>query len=293
MQRPTRRSVLQSAAAGGALGLAGCLSAAGSEDAPRSNETPADEPTAGATETTPVADRAPLEEWLLASNVFSGPADRHFADEVSVTVGSAAVPYAFAPADLRVTPGTTVEWQWLPHGGANNVVAVDGSFHSGDPVDGHEHTFRQTFEEPGIHRYVSEPHEDCGMRGVVRVETVPESAYPAVDRWLADVDAYEGTVADRTDASAVTVTVGAAGNGGHFAFDPMAVKLSPGTTVTWEWTGEGGAHDVAFEDADLGTGEVVAEAGATYSHTFESTGVYRYACRPHQALGQKGAIVVE
>jgi len=292
MQFPTRRSVLQSAAVGGALGLAGCLSAAEADDAAKPTTTPTEETTESPEATTTEAGRTPLDEWLLASNVFAGPADRHFQDEVTVTVGSAAVPFAFAPADLRVTPGTTVEWQWLPHGGANNVVAVDGTFDSGDPVEGHEQTFTQTFDEPGAHRYVSEPHEDCGMRGVVRVESVPESDYPGVDRWLADVDAYDGTVTDHTDSDEVTVTVGAEGNGGNFAFDPMAVKLSPGTTVTWEWTGEGGAHDVAFEDADVGTDEVVAEAGATFSHTFESTGVYRYACRPHQALGQKGAIVV-
>ncbi len=54
--------------------------------------------------------------------------------------------------------------------------------------------------------------------------------------WFTDTSNFDGTV-DRRGQSAVTVAVGAAGNGGAFAFDPPAVHVDPGTTVTWEWTG--------------------------------------------------------
>lgn len=192
-----------------------------------------------------------------------------------------------------MSPGTTVEWHWV-EGLANNVVSLDGTFHSGEPTDDPEVTFGHTFEAPGTHRYVSEPHRECGMRGVVSVEEAPTSDYPEVDRWLLPADNYDGTVTDETGAATTTVVVGAEGaDGHHFAFEPPALKVSPGATVRWVWTGEGGAHDVAFRDGDVQSADITAEAGATHEHTFESTGIYRYACRPHEGIGQRGAIVVE
>jgi halocyanin-like protein len=90
----------------------------------------------------------------------------------------------------------------------------------------------------------------------------------------------------------VTVTVGAQGNGGYLAFDPAAVRVSSGTTVTWEWTGQGGSHNVVAEDGSFES-ELVAEEGHTFSHTFEESGAYRYYCQPHETLGMNGAVVVE
>jgi len=60
-----------------------------------------------------------------------------------------------------------------------------------------------------------------------------------------------GTVADETGSSEVTVTVGAAGNGGFCAFDPPAVRVEPGANVVWEWTGKGGQHNVVHEAGDF------------------------------------------
>ena len=56
------------------------------------------------------------------------------------------------------------------------------------------------------------------------------------------------------------------------------------------WTG--GPHQISFEDIDAGS-DVRTEPGVGFERTFEETGVYRYACAPHQSLGAKGAIVVE
>ena len=111
------------------------------------------------------------------------------------------------------------------------------------------------------------------------------------DGWFDNVTNYDGVV-DETGSSEVTVEVGADGNNGAFAFAPAAVKVSEGTTVVWEWTGEGGSHNVAAEDADFES-ETVGEAGHTFEHTFDSAGTYKYACTPHKAMGMKGAIVVE
>jgi halocyanin-like protein len=108
---------------------------------------------------------------------------------------------------------------------------------------------------------------------------------------MSDVGNYEGVV-DATGQSEVTVTVGASGNGGNFAFGPAAVQVDPGTTVTWEWNGEGGQHNVVAEEGGDFESELTAEAGITFEQTFESEGVVKYYCTPHRALGMKGVVVV-
>lgn len=95
-------------------------------------------------------------------------------------------------------------------------------------------------------------------------------------------------VADRTDASTVTVAVGA--NSG-LSFDPAAAKISPETTVVWEWTGRGGQHNVIAEDGTFES-KYYLEEGSSFSHTFESPGVYKYHCTPHQTQGMLGVIEV-
>nr|WP_284063760.1 halocyanin domain-containing protein [Halobaculum sp. SYNS20] len=109
--------------------------------------------------------------------------------------------------------------------------------------------------------------------------------------WLDDVDNYDGVV-DETGADEVTVEVGTEANGGYYGFGPAAVRVSSGTTVTWEWTGQGSSHNVVAEDGSFES-ELVAEEGHTFSHTFESAGTVKYACVPHEALGMKGVVVVE
>lgn len=105
--------------------------------------------------------------------------------------------------------------------------------------------------------------------------------------WFADVSNYEG-VADERGTTDVTVTVGAADG---FAFGPAAVRVDPGTTVTWEWTGEGGSHNVAAEDGAYES-DLLSTAGETFEHTFDAESVSLYACSPHKAMGMKGAVVV-
>jgi len=113
-----------------------------------------------------------------------------------------------------------------------------------------------------------------------------------IESYLSDVENYDGTIVDETGSETVTVTVGAEGNGGAFAFEPAAVQVDPGTTVEWEWTGEGGGHNVVHEEDEFNSGEPVAEAGVNFEYTFEEEGVYLYYCAPHEGLGMKGAIAV-
>jgi len=111
------------------------------------------------------------------------------------------------------------------------------------------------------------------------------------DGWMGDVGNYEGVV-DETGADEVTVDVGVEANGGAFGFGPAAIQVDPGTTVVWEWTGEGAQHNVVAEEGGDFESDLSAEAGFTFEQTFDSEGVVKYFCTPHRALGMKGVVVV-
>jgi len=114
-----------------------------------------------------------------------------------------------------------------------------------------------------------------------------------IEDHLSDANNYEGSLEDMTGESEVTIDVGAGSNG--LAFDPAAIRVSSSTTVTWEWTGEGGGHNVASvegSESDFSSGDRVDEEGHTYEQSFDSTGNQLYVCEPHMAQGMKGAIEV-
>ena len=112
------------------------------------------------------------------------------------------------------------------------------------------------------------------------------------DGWLDDVDNYDGTY-DYRGEDEVTVEVGAGDNGLLFA--PAAILIDPGATVTWEWTGAGGAHNVVAEDETFDSGDPVEEEGTTFEHAFEDASegdVFNYLCVPHEAVGMKGSVAI-
>ena len=112
---------------------------------------------------------------------------------------------------------------------------------------------------------------------------------PDFGGWLDDVPNYDSVV-DETGSDSVSVTVGGEPND-FLSFVPAAVHVDNGATVEWEWTGDGGAHNVVHQDGDFES-ELTAEAGFTFTHTFEEDGIYNYYCQPHRALGMKGSVVV-
>lgn len=109
--------------------------------------------------------------------------------------------------------------------------------------------------------------------------------------WLEDVGYWGGQVNDQTGNQKVTITVGGDANNG-LSFAPVAVHVDPGTTVTWQWSGKGGAHNVVAEDNSFNSGSPVAKAGTTFTHTFEEDGVNNYYCQPHRSQGMKGSVAV-
>jgi halocyanin-like protein len=93
------------------------------------------------------------------------------------------------------------------------------------------------------------------------------SAAAQYDGWLEGVSNYDGTH-DYTGQDEVTVQVGAGDQG--LAFDPTLLWVDPGTTITWEWTGAGGAHNVqTVEDggpASLDSGDPIGEERYTHEY---------------------------
>ena len=111
--------------------------------------------------------------------------------------------------------------------------------------------------------------------------------------------ASSGNVGSYTDArgqDSVTISVGAGDQG--LAFDPTLVWVDEGTTITWEWTGAGGDHNVqTVEDggpASLDSGSPVGEEGATYEYetSSEDAGITHYHCVPHTAVGMHAGLAV-
>ena len=104
---------------------------------------------------------------------------------------------------------------------------------------------------------------------------------------------YDGTTVDRTGEDSITITVGADGNDGSFAYDPPAVRIDPGTEVVFDWASD--THNLVLKDGPDGgwSGyDEIQDAGFEHSHTFETEGVYKYYCEPHLTLGMKGAVAV-
>ena len=138
-------------------------------------------------------------------------------------------------------------------------------------------------------------------------DTVPGDDYPAVDDWLTETDVgdaddtYEGTLVDLREQDSITIGVGTEGNGDNFAFGPSAVIVSAGTEIVWEWTGEGGQHNVEAEPEDqinesnyeFSSGEPVESSDTEFRQTLDESGVALYHCEPHLSVGMKGGIVLE
>jgi len=99
------------------------------------------------------------------------------------TTGSAGGPvvqvvsaggFRFSPADITVTVGTTVTWEWAAAEAVNHNVSPDGSntipARSGGLVSA-PHTYQFTFNTPGTYGYHCEAHGSPGngMAGTVTV----------------------------------------------------------------------------------------------------------------------------
>lgn len=138
----------------GIAGLAGCTDGrAADRDKPR------------------VPTEPDYQDWFEGVSNYEGTIDARSLDEVTVLVGTEGNlgRFAFGPPAMAVSPSTTVVWEWTGGGGGHNVVADDDAFDSGDVNSTEGHTYAHTFIDPGVYKYVCEPHETMGMRGAIVV----------------------------------------------------------------------------------------------------------------------------
>lgn len=120
-----------------------------------------------------------------------------------------------------------------------------------------------------------------------------------VHDYMSDAINYENVLTDRTEGSIVTVAVGQGDDGR--GFQPAAIRVTKGTKIIWEWTGNGlRMHNVTFvetpdegpEPSELSSGETVNEEETRHELTLEKTGIYLYESSPHSSNGMKGAVFV-
>ena len=173
-----------------------------------------------------------------------------------------AVDFAFTPSSLDVVAGTTVTW--LNDGAAlHTVTASDGSWDSGLIQAGG--TFTRRFGTPGTYLYLCFLHPS--MTGVVRVSgangATPPPPPPPTPRPSAP----------------------AAGSGEYelrdFAFVPSAIRVAPGTTITWLNTGAA-PHTVTDRAGSFDSG--LLNRGVRWSRTFSSPGTFQLLCTIHPEM---------
>lgn len=102
------------------------------------------------------------------------------------------------------------------------------------------------------------------------------------------------TAAPPTVAPPTATEAGSPAGGGSevsivdFAFDPAALSVAVGDTVTWTNTGSA-THTVKWQDGEPESDQL--DSGATYERTFDSAGSFPYVCGIHSQM--TGTITVE
>lgn len=127
------------------------------------------------------------------------------------------------------------------------------------------------------------------LGGLAAVPAPTAAAGTDLTSWFEKTSNATGVV-DKRGQSEVTVTVGSSANGGDWGFGPAAIRVDPGATVRWEWTGKGGAHNVVASDGSFES-ELTDEQGTTFTWSPSEPGVTKYYCGPHKAMGMRGAVV--
>lgn len=208
----------------------------------------------------------------------------------------------FTPPEVTVQAGETVEWI-NDDDEEHTVTATDGAFDSGTLAEGAG--FSHTFTESATYSYVCQIHPQ-EMRGTIVVQGADGSAPPASAQPQGGQPGGTAANAPAPGGGGAGAGVAAGGGGGaaagtaggdapssasvtmrDIAFDPPAVTVAPGGTVTW--TNEDGfAHTVTAGDGSFDSGEV--GQGGTFSQTFDSPGEHAYVCSLHP--GMEGVVVV-
>lgn len=112
-----------------------------------------------------------FDGFLKDTSNYDGVKDRTGTGSTTVKVGVEANDghHGFGPAAIRISTGTTVQFEWIEEGDQHNVVHQDGEFESDLYEESGVH-FERDFSSAGTYKYVCEPHQSVGMKGVIVVE---------------------------------------------------------------------------------------------------------------------------
>lgn len=158
------------------------------------------------------------------------------------------------------------------------------------PTDRNETGTRARSENTAESTATPSDHGETGTRA--------QSENTAESTGHAHTDSH-GSSLDGPSAS-VAVTMKTTGDGTHF--EPHAVWVEQGGTVTWKL--DSGSHTTTTyaegndrpqripDDASGWNSGTLSEPGTTFEHTFETVGVYDYFCIPHQTTGMIGTVIV-
>lgn len=124
----------------------------------------------------------------------------------------------------------------------------------------------------------------------------------ALPPWLARA-ARGGSPLETTRRRVVEIRMRSDARGGKVWFDPIGVRVTPGTTVRWVL--DAGAHSATAyhpangnrapripATADPWDSGMLIRRGQTFDQRLIEPGVYDYFCLPHELAGMVGRIVV-
>jgi plastocyanin len=105
-------------------------------------------------------------------------------------------------------------------------------------------------------------------------------------------------------AGRVEISMRGSANGSHVWFDPIGVRVPPGTTIEWQNEDAGNAHTSTAFHPQNANHPLRIPVGAKpwnsdyllpsemFAVTLTLSGVYDYFCIPHEKAGMVGRIVV-
>lgn len=105
---------------------------------------------------------------------------------------------------------------------------------------------------------------------------------------LALVLLISGCTSAPTTTPQPTVPAGVAVEIKGFAFNPLTVSISKGTTVTWT-NSDSAPHTVTSVSGAFDSGRL--NQGSTFSYTFNQAGTFEYECTIHPSIVHGKVIV--
>jgi plastocyanin len=108
----------------------------------------------------------------------------------------------------------------------------------------------------------------------------PKQTQPAPTTTIQPTETPATTSTAQPTSAAVAVEIKG------FAFNPLTITISKGTTVTWT-NSDSAPHTVTSDSFDSGR----LSQGQTFSHTFDQSGTFEYSCTIHPTIVHGKVIV--